>query len=181
MIKPKNYYARTEERKARFIRDAAWRAISEIEPSRIRGTRDIVAIVARYFGVMRSDIAGKSRWWIDVAARQVTMALAYRLTDKSTAQISAYCHHVAHTDVLNACWKYDDILDDLFSDAGISAPRRKDYVRRSPLRLKAFAGKKLNRDQDAHASGRVGGGGGRAIAFAPFEPGPLRNKELAPA
>lgn len=85
---------------------------------------DIWNEVGAAFGALERDIGSHTTFWIDVAARDVTMALAWRFTKLSLAEIVKQCGRHYRFIAIRACQKYDRMLDELFKQFGITLQPR---------------------------------------------------------
>jgi Bacterial dnaA protein helix-turn-helix len=110
-------------RKKSWVRTATWNIIGDVEAQRPMTTRNIAMIVARGFGVKVSDMQSRSMWWIDVAARQIAMALAYRFSDEHIHSIAEFFARDRNR-VVGACDKYNDLIDETLRESGLRIPPR---------------------------------------------------------
>ena len=70
---------------------------------------NIQKTVAEYFRIRVSDLSSKRRYRSIVRPRQIAMALARELTNRSFPEIGAAFGDRDHTTVLHACRKVDEL------------------------------------------------------------------------
>lgn len=111
------------ERERRWVRVALMDMLASMEDP--GDVNDIIASCAVGFKVERADIMNHSLWWIDTAARQIAMALAVRFTKRSANEVAVeFFAGRDKTCVFAARKKWDDLIDEVFAECEINAPRR---------------------------------------------------------
>jgi len=113
-----------DDRQKRWIHDATWKVAAQFDGLNNLSIHSIASLVSRSFNIVVNDITNHSLFWVDVAARQITMVLACRFTDMENEAIAKWCG-VKEYSLERACDQHDNMVDEIFRELDISIPKRR--------------------------------------------------------